>query len=271
MTKPIIPWIGGKRRLAGNILPLLPEHQCYVEPFCGAAAIFFLKKPSPVEILNDINGDLVNLYRVVKYHLEELYKQFKWVLTSRQNLDWLQSTVPETLTDVQRAARFLYLQKLAFGGLVEGRSFGTSTTSRPRFNIFSLEQDLSDAHFRLAGTTIENLPWQEVVRRYDRPHTLFYADPPYWQTEGYGVDFPWDEYEQLAKVAKEIKGQMVISLNDHSDIRELFCDSHIVEVDYKYTVGGNGREKKCTELIIGNWPEGPPKPQATQLGLFELG
>lgn len=76
MAKPIIPWIGGKRKLAKHILPLFPEHTCYVEPFCGAAALFFMKEPSKADILNDINGDLVNLYRVVKYHLEPLFKEF---------------------------------------------------------------------------------------------------------------------------------------------------------------------------------------------------
>lgn len=268
MSKPIIPWIGGKRKLADHLLPLFPEHTCYVEPFCGAAALFFLKQPSQVEVLNDINGDLVNLYRVVKHHLEELYKQFKWVLTSRQNWEWLQSTPPETLTDVQRAARFLYLQKLAFGGRVDGQSFGTATTSRPRFNVFSLEQDLADAHFRLANTTIESLPWAEVVKRYDRPHTLFYCDPPYWETEGYGVDFPWSEYEQLAKMARSIKGQMIVSINDHPDIRQLFADFAMVEVEYEYTVGGADNRSKCVELIYGTWPGGVPTPKGYQEGLF---
>ncbi|WP_027714890.1 DNA adenine methylase [Desulfuromonas sp. TF] len=268
MSKPIIPWIGGKRKLADHILPLFPAHQCYAEPFCGAAALFFLKQPSEVEVLNDINGDLVNLYRVVKHHLEELYKQFKWALSSRQNWHWLQSTPPETLTDVQRAARFLYLQKLAFGGRVDGQSFGTATTSRPRFNIFTLEQDLADAHYRLAGTTIEHLHWREVIKRYDRPHTLFYCDPPYWQTEGYGVAFPWEEYEELASLAKSIKGQMILSINDHPDIRELFKDLPVVEVDYKYTVGGGDNQSACVELIYGTWPGGVPERRGYQQGLF---
>lgn len=268
MSKPIVPWIGGKRKLAAHILPLLPSHQCYVEPFAGAAAIYFLKRPSEVEVLNDINGDLVNLYRVVKYHLEELYKQFKWVLTSRQNWDWLQATPPETLTDVQRAARFLYLQKLAFGGRVDGQSFGTATTSRPRFNIFTSEQDLADAHFRLANTTIERLHWREVVRRYDRPHTCFCCDPPYWQTEGYGVGFGWEEYEELARMAKTIQGQMIISINDHPDIRRLFAELPVVEVDYQYTVGGGGRSSDCVELIYGTWPGGVPKARGYQEELF---
>lgn len=83
-SAPVIPWIGGKRRLAKTILPLFPEHTCYVEPFAGAAALFFLKQPSKSEVLNDVNGDLVNLYRVIKHHLEEFLGQFKWALSSRK-------------------------------------------------------------------------------------------------------------------------------------------------------------------------------------------
>lgn len=268
MGKPIIPWIGGKRKLADHIFPLFPDHTCYVEPFCGAAALFFMKEPSQVEVLNDVNGDLVNLYRVVKHHLEELYKQFKWTLTSRQNWDWLQATPTETLTDIQRAARFLYLQKLAFGGKVDGQSFGTATTSRPRFNLFTLEQDLADAHFRLSNTTIENQSWEKVIERYDRPHTLFYCDPPYWETEGYGVGFEWEHYERMAELSKSIQGKMIISINDHPDIREVFKHLPVVEVDYKYTVGGGNKQSDCVELIFGNWEGGKvPEPKG-QTGLF---
>ncbi|RDH92169.1 MAG: restriction endonuclease subunit M [endosymbiont of Seepiophila jonesi] len=248
---PIIPWIGGKRRLATTLLPMFPEHTCYVEAFAGAAALFFQKEASDVEVLNDINGDLVNLYRVVKHHLEELYKQFKWVLTSRQNWDWLQSTPTEILTDIQRAARFLYLQKMAFGGKVDGQCFGTATTSRPRFNIFTLEQDLADAHFRLSNTYIEHLTWQKVIDKYDRPHTLHYLDPPYWQTEGYGVEFGFEHYEVMATLAREVEGALIISINDHPDIRRVFDGLHMKTVDINYTVGGGGGSK-ARELIIWN-------------------
>lgn len=107
MAKPIIPWMGGKRRLAKHILPIFPEHTCYVEPFAGGAALFFMRpNPAKVEVLNDLNGDLVNLYRVVQNHLEEFIRQYKWALTSRQVFEWEKMKRPETLTDIQRAARF---------------------------------------------------------------------------------------------------------------------------------------------------------------------
>jgi len=136
---PIVPWIGGKRRLADRILPYFPAHKCYVEPFAGGAALFFLRPvPAEVEVLNDVNGELVNLYRVVQHHLEEFVRQFKWALTSRQVFKWLQSSRPETMTDIQRAARFYYLQHNAFGGLVDGQSFGTATTTGPGLNLLRL-------------------------------------------------------------------------------------------------------------------------------------
>ncbi len=178
-TNPVVPWIGGKRRLAKYILPLFPEHDCYVEPFCGAAALYFMKKQTHVEVLNDINSELVNMYRVIKHHLDEFTKQFRWALTSREMYRWLQITPVETLTDIQRAARFYYLQKLAFGGKVVNQSFGTATTTAPRLNLLRLEEELSQAHLRLSQTYIEHLAWQDCVRKYDREHTLFYCDPPY--------------------------------------------------------------------------------------------
>lgn len=250
---PIIPWIGGKRRLAKHILPLFPAHTCYVEPFCGAAALYFLKEPAKVEVLNDVNGDLVNLYRVVKHHPDEFCRQFRWALTSRQIYKWLQSTPDETLTDIQRAARFFYLQKNAFGGKVDNQSFGTATTSGPRLNLLRLEEDLSQAHLRLSQTFIEHLDWQGCIAKYDREHTLFYCDPPYWGTEGYGVDFGIEQYDHMAELARTVKGKMLISVNDIPAMREAFTGLHMESVGITYSVGGANRSSKVAELIIRNW------------------
>ena len=107
--------------------------------------------PAEVEVLNDINGELINLYRVVQHHLEEFVRQFKWALSSRKVFEWQKMTRPETLTDIQRAARFYYLQHLAFGGRVQGQSFGTATTSPPGLNLLRLEESLSAAHLRLSN------------------------------------------------------------------------------------------------------------------------
>jgi DNA adenine methylase len=249
MFQPVIPWIGGKRRLAKHILPLLPPHECYVEPFAGGAAILFLKEPSKVEILNDINLELVTLYRVLQHHLEEFLRQFKWALTSRKMFEWLQDTPPDTLTDIQRAARFYYLQKLSFGGKVTGQSFGTATVHPARLNLLRIEEDLSQAHLRLARVCIEHLPWRKCIEKYDRSHTVFYLDPPYWKTEGYGVPFSFDEYIQLAELMGSMKGKAVLSINDHPKMREAFKAFQMKPVTIDYNVGGSGKCKGSKELI----------------------
>lgn len=254
MSSPIIPWMGGKRRLAKHILPMIPEHTCYVEPFAGGAAIFFMKPESKVEVINDINGELINLYRVVQNHMEEFIRQFKFALASRQVFEWEQKKVPETLTDIQRAARFYYLQKLAFGAKTTGQNYGTATTSKPRFNINTIGEDMTEAHIRLNRTNVENMAWDACIKRYDRKHSFFYLDPPYWQTAGYGNEFPFENYEKMAELANSIKGKIMISINDHPDIRKVFAGLNFKHVKLKYTVGGNSNSKaQQSELIITNY------------------
>lgn len=254
MTNPIIPWLGGKRRLADKLIPLFPKHECYVEVFCGGAALYFLRPyPAATEVINDINGELVNLYRVVQHHLEEFVKQFDWVLSSRQVFKQQKETKPETLTDIQRAARFYFLQQHAFGGKVSGQNFGTATTGSP-IDLSRIKDSLNAARLRLSGTYVENLTWQDCMQRYDRPHTFFYCDPPYWQTEGYGVDFGFEQYEQMAEFMRTCKGKVMVSINDHPDIREAFKGLQMLGLDIKYSVSNtHGAPGTSQELVIANW------------------
>lgn len=253
-AKPIVPWIGGKRRIAEQILRLMPEHACYVEAFCGAAAVFFAKAPVKVEVLNDINGDLVALYRVLQHHLDEFVRQFRWALASRRIFEWAQATPPATLTDIQRAARFYYLQRLAFGGKLEGQTFGTATTAPARINLLRIEEDLSAAHLRLNGVYIEHLPWDRCVERYDRKHTLVYLDPPYWGTEGYGVQFGLGEYARMAELLRTMKGRAIVSVNDIPAMRAAFEGLPMHRVGIRYTVGGpKTRHAESGELLITNF------------------
>ena len=251
-SKPFFSWMGGKRRLAKHIIPEFPDHTCYVEPFAGAAAIFFMKEPSKVEVINDRNGDVVNLYRVVQHHLEEFIRQFKWALVSREIFKWLNETPVDTLTDIQRAARFFYLQQTAFGGKTTGRSFGTATTKPANLNLLRIEQTLSDAHLRLSRCYIENMDWLQCMKKYDREHTLHYLDPPYWQTTGYAHEFPYEHYIWIADAMANMKGKVVMSINDHPDIRETFSEFRMKEVNLRHTVGGKN-SKQAKELIIFNW------------------
>lgn len=269
---PIIPWIGGKRRLAKRIIPMFPDHTCYVEPFCGAAALFFLKRPADVEILNDINGELVNLYRVAKHHLEELVHQYNYMLISRQIYGWLQKTPPEVLTDVQRAARFYYLQKNAFGGKVDDQVFGTATTAPPKLRLADLKEELDRSWPRLSMAVIEYLSWEVCVDKYDRPHTLFFMDPPYWDTEGYGVEFGIEQYDAMAARLRSMEGKAIVTVNDHPEMRRAFDGLQMQSVPITYTVGGGSNAQAARELIIWNWKRKDVLPlfnQADDEGLLQ--
>jgi DNA adenine methylase len=251
---PVIPWIGGKRRLADRLIPLFPPHQCYVEVFCGGAALYFMRPaPADCEVLNDINGDLVRLYRVLKYHLQEFVRQFEFAISSRQIFEWEKMTRPETLTDIQRAARFFYMQHHAFGAKVDGQNYGTATSGIAGLNICRIEESLTAAWRRLGGTNVENLAWEDCVERYDRPHTFFYMDPPYWQTAGYGVPFGFDNYERMASLMRTMKGKAMISINDHPDIRKAFDGLPFMELDIKYTLANAGESQTSGELVITNY------------------
>jgi DNA adenine methylase len=247
-------YLGGKRLLVKQILPLIPSHKQYVEVFAGAAWLFFAKEESEVEVINDINKDLVNLYRIIKYHLEEFCKQFKWILTAREEYERFKKENPETLTDIQRAARFYYLQRCGYGGNVDRFNFTSSKTSRPRINLLRLEENLSEAHLRLTRAWIENLPYQKIMPKFDTEDAFFYLDPPYWDCEDYygkGI-FNKDDYYNLRDLFKNMKGKFILSINDVPETREIFKDFNLKTVVTTYNIQ-QGATKKMQELLFMNY------------------
>ncbi len=166
------------------------------------AGVFFRRASAPkVEVLNDISRDVACLFRILQNHYQAFLDMLRWQLTGREEFARLLGQDPDRLTDLQRAARFLYVQRVGFGGKVAGRSFGVSPTTPARFDVGKLAPILAAAHERLSGVWIEGLPWDDFLDRWDRPGALFYCDPPYWGTEhfyGRGL-FPRTEFERLAE------------------------------------------------------------------------
>jgi DNA adenine methylase len=236
---PLAGWIGGKSLLAKRIIERIPEHTCYVEPFAGAAWVFFRKRESKVEVLNDINREIVTLYRCIQWHREELVRYFKWALVSREDFLRFRKADPETLTDIQRAARFYYLQQSSFGGTINPPRFGFTPRLPSRLNLPCIEKYMAAAHLRLCRSYIECLPFDKVIRRYDRPDTFFYVDPPYWGAEdhyGKGV-FNREDYGILAALLAGIKGKFLLSLNDTPEVREAFAGFAVEEIRTHYSCG----------------------------------
>lgn len=254
IKSPLSGWLGGKWQLSRQIVPLIPEHECYVEPFAGAAWVLFRKPFSTVEVLNDLNREIVTLYRVLQYHLEEFIRYFKWVLVSRDEFErWLR-VEPDTLTDIQRATRFYYLQKCCFGGRIVKPSFGTATTRPPRLNLLRIEEELSAAHLRLARVYVENLSYSQVIDRYDRPATFFYLDPPYWGCEDYygKTLFSRDDFTRLAQQLQQVQGRFILSLNDVPEVRTLFSSFNLLPMTCRYSCA-TGDRPQGRELLILNF------------------
>lgn len=249
-----LAWLGGKSKLADRIIERFPAHEAYCEVFAGAAWVLFKKPESKVEIINDINSDLVNLYRCVKHHLDELCKQFRWMLVARDEFDRFMATPPDTLTDIQRAARFYYLAKTAFGARIAKPTFGIAATGPSRLNLLRIEEDLSEAHLRLSRVYIENRPYDQIISRFDKPGTLFYIDPPYWGCEDdYGVGvFSQADFERLATQLDGLKGKFILSLNDRPEVREVFANFNIEAINTRYSINPK-KSGPVGEVLITNF------------------
>lgn len=251
-VRPLAPYIGGKRNLSQRLVEMIGRtpHVTYAEPFVGMGGVFFRRDHRPKqEVINDLSGDVANLFRVLQEHHVPLIDEMRFKLSSRNEFARLMRQDPETLTDLRRAARFVYLQTLAFGGKVSSRHFGVSMGQPARFDFTKVVPRLQDIHERLSGVTIEQLPFDRFISRYDRPGTLFYCDPPYWGCEGdYGPLFNRDDFERLNDALKAVRGRFILSLNDLPEVREIFSWAEIEAVELTYSLSGGPTRAK--EVII---------------------
>ncbi|HEY3695560.1 MAG TPA: DNA adenine methylase [Phenylobacterium sp.] len=253
-TKPAAPYIGGKRYLSRRLVAMIAAvpHRTYAEPFVGMGGVFLRRESRPQsEVINDWSRDVATFYRVLQRHYVAFLEMLRFQITTRAEFERLTAVDPDTLTDLERAARFLYLQRVAFGGKVAGRNFGVAHHRGGRFDITRLGPMLEELHERLAGVVIERLPWQAFLARYDTAETLFYLDPPYFGCErdyGEGM-FLRAEFEALAAALKGVRGRFILSLNDRPEVRQIFAGLSIQAVGTHYGVAGQGAQA-AREVII---------------------
>lgn len=247
-----ISWIGGKKLLREKVIEQFPgadEYNRYIEVFGGAGWVLFAKdRHADMEVFNDANGELINLYRCVKYHCEELQKELEWSFVSREQFfDSRNQINVRGLTDIQRAARFYLLIKTSFGS--DLRSFGV----RGR-NLDNSIEYLGVVKERLKKTVIENKDFESLVKTYDRDKALFYLDPPYYEAESYyDVNFSEKDHVRLKTALDNIKGKFILSYNDSKYIRELYKDYKIIEVERQNNLVSKPNSEKYKELIIKNF------------------
>lgn len=252
-VRPVAGYIGGKRNLSRRLVERISriDHRLYAEPFVGMGGVFFRRTHRPrVEVINDISADVTTLFRILQRHYVPFLDTLRWSISSRAEFDRLVRIDPTTLTDLERAARFLYLQRTSFGGKVVGRNFGVDRDNGSRFNLSKLGPMLEDVHDRLNNVTIERLPWPTFIARYDRPGTLFYLDPPYHGCEGdYGEGlFSEADFGALSGALDALQGRFILSINDTPEIRRVFEGFAVEPVELSYRI--SGKVTAARELII---------------------
>ncbi|MDD9911672.1 MAG: DNA adenine methylase [Alphaproteobacteria bacterium] len=250
------PYLGGKRNLAQRLVTLIQAtpHKLYAEPFVGMGGIFFKRTARPkVEVINDYSRDVANFFRILQRHLKPFLEEMEWMVYSRSEFERLKSVDPSGLTDLERAARFYFLQRSSFGGCVGNRSFGVDRDGGGRFNIYSFKESLNDLHKRLSKVIIENLSYSDFITKYNCPGTLFYLDPPYWGNENdYGKNlFSRTDFEQLAEQLQSVEGHFILSLNDCEGVRETFKMFDMTSVETVYTVSAQGSQTVKEVIITG--------------------
>lgn len=251
MLKPPISRMGGKSKLRKTIIEMIPDHICYVELFFGAGWVYFGKQLSKVEVINDIDKELINLFRMIKYHAAEIERQLEYDFSGRDIFEEYKNISVDYLTEINRAVRFLYLISQSFAG--KGGTYGYGTTSRPKPQIF-YKDVLNDLKERLRNTYVENLSFEKVIEKYDRKHTFFFVDPPYLETAGYENKFGEKEHLILLDKLKNLKGQFLLTINDNPKAREWYKDFKIKEVEVNYSVSRDQKARgKYKELIITNY------------------
>jgi len=250
---PLAPWVGGKRNLARRLIARIEAipHTLYAEPFIGMGGVFLRRpRPAKVEAINDKATEVANLFRVVRRHPAALAEELSCQLVSRAEFRRLLATPPETLTDIERAARFLLLQRLGYGGQPGTTSFPARRHTPDSLDASRLRSMIMAVHQRLARVTIEQLDWPQFLHAYDHPQALFYLDPPYWGCEDiYGPNlFTRADFAHLAEALAQLKGRFLLSLNNHPEIHRLFAQFRIDEERVTYTVAG--KPKAVVELVI---------------------
>lgn len=248
--KPFLRWPGGKRRMLKLILPRIPKHVCYCEPFIGGGAVLFAKPRSEVEIINDFNDTLIALYRNLQFHLPALESEIDWLFSSRKNLhDFI---AQPGLTEIQRAARYLLINRTSFGGNMH--SFGVARTrDSVGFRKDVIASALGTARERLNGVVIENTSYERCLENYDSKDSFFFLDPPYMNCQQAAYhSFTEADMRQFRKRVEKLKGKFIVTVDDSPLNRDLFSDCHIEPVVTRNRLANNRTHAEATfgELII---------------------
>lgn len=213
MPKPPITYYGGKQNMLTHILPLIPSHKVYVEPFFGGGAVFFAKEKSQAEVINDNNHMVINFYRVLKDNFDGLKAKIESTLFSRAtySVAWSIYRMPHLFSTMQRAWAFYVGTNMGFACSIGSWGYDKYGKRAKSFHNRKLtfKPDLAS---RLELTTIECQSAESVIRRYDSDDAFQYIDPPYVGTVlGHYGGFNLEDYKNLLDCLSKVKGKFLLS------------------------------------------------------------
>jgi DNA adenine methylase len=255
-----ISYYGGKQQLASRILGLIPEHRIYCEPFLGGAAIFFAKEPSPVEIINDTNGELINFYEVVQRDFSALEKEVAISLHSRRQHHHAQVIYdnPEMFDRIKRAWAVWMLANSSYGCMLNGGYGYDRTSGATSRKLDNKRNDFTiDYAIRLQRVQIECCDALKIIRSRDTLETFFYCDPPYPDTDqGHYDGYSSEDFRQLLEMLSRIKGKFLLSSFRHETLKE-YTEKYNwsqIEINMNCKMGTNTNHTLSKiEVLTGNY------------------
>jgi DNA adenine methylase len=259
MIYSVIARQGGKSRLVKYIKELFPrDHKFYAEVFGGAAWILLNKKPSLIEVFNDVDGNVVNLFRIIRDFPGEFINRFRYDIVARETFDEYKNIDLHLLDSFDRAVKFYYVYCNSFSADMSTFMKRDKITNPNRFNS-RLPEIVEKFTARMENVVIENLDFREFFNKYNGKEWLFYLDPPYYGVEGYEEPFNEQEHKDLAYIlSNNFEGKFILSYNDIPEIRNLYSQFQIEVLDIIYQAANRPKVSKDlsgkkTELVITNF------------------
>lgn len=255
-----ITYYGGKQKLASKIVSMIPEHNLYCEPFIGGAAVFFAKNPSPVEVINDTNSELINFYEVVKNDFSALHQKVRISLHSRTMFEDANHIIarPHMFTRIDRAWAIWCLAAQGFSGMLDGKSWGYDVAKNTTTKKIINKRDLFDEDYaiRLQNVQIECTDALRIIRSRDAKTSFFYCDPPYYNSDcGHYDGYSLDDFENLLKLLSQIEGKFLLSSYPSPILAKYKKEFgwHQIQVEQRVSVN-KGAGKQKIEVMTSNYP-----------------
>jgi DNA adenine methylase len=255
-----ISYYGGKQAMLSYILPVIPPHEIYVEPFFGGGAVFFAKHPAKLEIINDLNNIAITFYKQLKNNFSELERMISVTLHSRteKRRAWLIYNNPEKYTDVELAWAFWVETNMSYANKIgAGLRYATSQHSFPPHTTDNKRKNFTERLAkRLERTEIECMDALRVIKSRDRRQTFFYIDTPYFNADqGHYKGYSIENFTQLLDILENLKGRFLLSNYNSEILTEYTVKNKWYKIEVKKPLmnrKGKTTEEK-TEVLVANY------------------